>query len=152
MDDTQLHVRIGKYALYGIGKARQTVDAGNENVSHATVPKVCQDTKPEVSALTMRHIYAQQVLATVLVNADDIVDGTRLGGAFVVAHFVMDGIHPDDGINLIQRAVAPRLMLEMIKWYNTNLILVFLMNKLLPPYIALNIINYTAHLLILPFS
>lgn len=109
MHDTQLYVRIGEHAPDGIGEARQTVHAGNQDVSHATVLKVGQDTEPEVSALTVRHIHAQQVLAPVLVNADDIINGTRLCRPLVVAHLVMDGIHPDDGIDCIQRTVAPRL-------------------------------------------
>ena len=35
------------------------------------------------------------------------IDGTRLGSHLVITYFIMDGIHPNYGTNLVQGAVAP---------------------------------------------
>lgn len=59
----------------------------------------------------MRHTHSQQVLEPVLVDTDDVVNGTRLGGTLVITHLIVNGIHPHDGINIIQGAVAPQLNL-----------------------------------------
>ena len=49
MYDAQLYVSIEKNALNGIRKAGQAIYAGYKIVFHATVLKVSQNTKPEVS-------------------------------------------------------------------------------------------------------
>ena len=46
---------------------------------------------------------------TTFADTNDIIDSARLSISLVVAYFIMDGIHPDDGIHLVKGTVAPGL-------------------------------------------
>ena len=48
---------------------------------------------------------------TTFADTNDIIDSARLSISLVVAYFIMDGIHPDDGIHLVEETVTPGLNL-----------------------------------------
>jgi len=54
MDNAELYGAFREYASNSVREAFQTVNA----VPHTTVLKACKDLKPEVDALTLRHIHA----------------------------------------------------------------------------------------------
>ena len=58
MDNAELYGAFREYALDSIREAFQTVNATNQNVSHATVLKVCKDSSQKLVPLTLRHIQA----------------------------------------------------------------------------------------------
>ena len=76
MDDAQLHVSLGEYALYGIWESRKPVHAGNEDVMHTAVLKVGQNAEPEVGTFAPGNVHAKQVLAAFLVKGKHVVNGT----------------------------------------------------------------------------
>lgn len=107
--DAELYIRIGEHGVYRFGESLQAVDAGDKDVLDSAVLEVGKHSEPEVRALALGHVHSEQVLEPVAVHAEDIVDGPRHGGPFLVLHLVMDCIQPDDRIHVFEAAVAPGL-------------------------------------------
>ena len=55
----ELHSGLGKHGLNGIGEALQVIQAGNEDVGHATILQFGHDLQPELGALRLGHPQAQ---------------------------------------------------------------------------------------------
>ena len=57
----------------------------------------------------MRDVHSQKILEPVAVNAENVVDGAGHDSALLVLHLVVDGVEPDDRIDILETAVAPGL-------------------------------------------
>lgn len=112
MHDTALNRRFGKNTQDGIRKARQVIRTGYQDIFYASRLKIGKYRKPKVGSLTFRYVHSKQIFVTVAVNTQHIVNGTCYGTVLFIHYLVMNGIHPYDGINRIQRAAAPRLKLR----------------------------------------
>ena len=74
----ELYGSVGEHAADGIREALEPVDTAYHDVLNATVLQVCKHLQPEVRALALRNIHAEQVFATLLVNTQDVVYRPRL--------------------------------------------------------------------------
>ena len=114
MDDTELHVSPGEYALDGIRKARKTIYAGNKDILYTAVLQVGQHIKPEVSALAMSHIHTRQVLVPVLTDAYYVVDNTANVAPLSHMDFIVNGIYPDYRIKRERQALISSQILSVM--------------------------------------
>lgn len=105
----KLHIRFGEHGVYCVREALQAVDAGDKDVLDSAILEVGKHTEPEVRPLTLRDVRSKKILAPVAINAENVVDGTGHDSAFLVLHLVMDGVEPDDRIDVFEAAVAPGL-------------------------------------------
>lgn len=109
LDNAQLYLGVREDARHGIREALQTVHAGYQDVLHATVLEVGQDPKPEVGALALGHVHAQQLLPSLAVQGEDIVYRPRDRTVPLVHHLVVDGVKPYYGVDALQGTAPPAL-------------------------------------------
>ena len=102
----QLHVRLWEHGVYRVREAFQAVDARDQYVLDAAVLEVGKHAEPEVSPLALRDVHSQKILEPVAVNAENVVDGAGHDSALRVLHLVVDGVEPDDRIDILETAVA----------------------------------------------
>ena len=69
MDNTELNTCFGEYALYGIRKAFQTVNAAYQYIPDTSILKIAQNLQPEVCAFTLGDIHTKKFLVAFLVDA-----------------------------------------------------------------------------------
>jgi hypothetical protein len=71
MDDAELHLGLGIHRLNGLGKAVETITAGNQNILEATIFKVREDFEPEFRPfrLGLANPETQEVFVPLTVDA-----------------------------------------------------------------------------------
>ena len=106
--DADLHVGVGKYRLDRLGKAFETVHAGDEDVLDAAIFEIREYTHPELGTFTVADPDAQHFLLAVLVDAQgDIGDLGRDLARF--AHFEAQTVQIQDRIAGREHARLPFL-------------------------------------------
>lgn len=76
MHHAQLNGSFGEDTGYGVGKALEIVDAGDEYVLDFVVLQVGQDTQPEIGPFAFRYIHVRQFPASFSGEYRYIVYGT----------------------------------------------------------------------------
>src|SRR5690606_20867844 len=104
--DAELHTGLRENGCDGLREALQAIDTGDEDIFHTTLLQVGQHRKPELGAFTLGEVKADQVLAALDINTENVIHRTGLNRP-VVPDFVGHTVQKHKGVNGIQRAAAP---------------------------------------------
>lgn len=106
MDDAKLNMRLGIYAVYGIGEALQAIDTGNQDILKTPIFQFSQDIKPELRAFIFRYPHAQQFLLTFGINTQHEENGF-VNDRTVVTNLYHDTLKINNGIERLQGPILP---------------------------------------------
>ncbi len=107
VDDAELRDGFRGDALDGVGEALEIVRAGDQYVLHAPGLQVCEDAHPEVGRLAIGDPHTQDLLESVLPQADDDVDAL-VGVTPVVFDLQHDAVHPHGEVHGLQGSLLPQ--------------------------------------------
>ena len=103
--DAQLHHCLGEHRLNGLRKALEPINAGNEDVLHTAVAQFGDDLQPELGPLGLGQPQAQHLLLARHGDANGQVH--RLDPHRTLAHFYMDAVEVNDGVDRLQGSGLP---------------------------------------------
>ena len=69
MNDTELNLGLWIGGLYGLRKAFQAIDTGNEDILYTAVLKLSQYAEPELGAFGLAQLQPQQLHLSVKIHA-----------------------------------------------------------------------------------
>lgn len=99
MHDAQLHLDTGKDTLDGLEKTLDSVDTGDQDIRHFTIPQLRQVGQPKVAPFILPDPHTQKIFVTDAVDAETGISRPGENPA-VLPHFVMDGVQVDDEVDL----------------------------------------------------
>lgn len=102
MDDGELNSSVRIDGFNGVWKTLQAINASNQDALHATVPPFGNGLQPELGAFGLGNPEAKHFFLACQVDPNGQIDGFDPYRA--VAHFDVNTIEIEDGVQGIQRA------------------------------------------------
>lgn len=103
-----LNLRCGIAGGNRFVKTGQVIHAGDQNILHATIAQLIQNTEPELGGFVFADPNAQYIFLSVQVDSQNHVGGF-IDNLSILIDLEVDGIQKDYGVNVLQRSVLPFL-------------------------------------------